>query len=785
MGRLFESICTEDALFAAWQQIRKKGSAGGIDRQDIDDFEKNAEKYLKDLRDDLIKGRYTPEPYYAIDVPKSIGSAEKRRLGLPTIRDKIAQQAVRNVIEPIFESIFLDVSYGYRPSKGPARAIRRVKHMISNEKRHWVTICDIDSFFDTINHEILFKKIEERVKEQEILNLIKLWVQMGNVDNKGNWIDREKGITQGGIISPLLSNVYLHSFDEFMIEKGYGLVRYSDDFIILSHDEYTARKALSDTTEYLSAVLLLKLNPDTEVRNINKGFTYMGFFFVDDTIKIDSEKLRKIKDKIKHLCITHFNAHLYEFINRMNQEVDGLRNYYAVLAPAYQIEDIEDYMKLQIGILLQKKRNAGHLSARKRVFFDLKRLKQLTTKNYSEYKRYINEILDIAWGVKRKGRPSIGKSERSQEGKKNKADQSHQHGESITRKVQSKKKEYYRKRILTGNLVISTPGCTIGKRRGRIIIKHKRKVIKEIAASKVDHISINTGGIMLSSNLIKLCLDNRIPIDFFDFKGQPIAKLYLYSLCDAKSGIAQLKAFQNGKCYHIAASIVEGKINNQINLLKYYLKYRKKVDPEFTSLCITSIEKMESIMDSVSEVERIDDMDLYRQRLMAKEGQSSSIYWNVVKMLLRDDVEFTGRKRQGATDLVNSCLNYGYSMLYPRIWQALIQAGLNPMISYLHKEQENKPTLTFDMIEEFRHQIVDRTIFAIFTRGTELHLTKGYLSTSAKQIIIDEILKRLKTETRFRKHRMTFEEIIFHQAKALSDYLNDRKNIYNPFVWSY
>jgi retron-type reverse transcriptase len=159
MARLFESICTEESLFDAWRQVRKKGSAGGIDRQDIEDFEKDAGRHLKCLRDDLIKGRYTPEPYYAIDVPKSTGSAEKRRLGLPTIRDKIAQQAVRNAIEPIFESIFLDVSYGYRPSKGPAKAIRRVRHMINTEKRHWVTICDIDSYFDTINHEIRKRSI--------------------------------------------------------------------------------------------------------------------------------------------------------------------------------------------------------------------------------------------------------------------------------------------------------------------------------------------------------------------------------------------------------------------------------------------------------------------------------------------------------------------------------------------------------------------------------------------------------------------------------------------------
>ncbi|RMD54746.1 MAG: hypothetical protein D6828_04725, partial [Nitrospirae bacterium] len=206
MGKLFNLICSEDSLHSAWVRVKKKSSVGGIDQQDIDDFEKDAEKHLSSLKEDLIEGKYIPEPYYAIDVPKSIDSTEKRRLGLPTIRDKIAQQAVRNAIEPIFESIFLDVSYGYRPAKGPARAIRRVWHMINYEQRKWITICDIDNFFDTIDHEILYRKLEEKIEEKEVLNLIMLWVKIGNVDKDGKWIERKKGITQGGIISPLLSN---------------------------------------------------------------------------------------------------------------------------------------------------------------------------------------------------------------------------------------------------------------------------------------------------------------------------------------------------------------------------------------------------------------------------------------------------------------------------------------------------------------------------------------------------------------------------------------------------
>ncbi|RMD57334.1 MAG: CRISPR-associated endonuclease Cas1, partial [Nitrospirae bacterium] len=449
-----------------------------------------------------------------------------------------------------------------------------------------------------------------------------------------------------------------------------------------------------------------------------------------------------------------------------------LKHYYGSLAPAHQIKNLEEYIKFQIGIFLKKKKIAGQLHSRKQTLSELEKLKLLTEKSYREYKKYLNDIIDIAWGVKNKSRPSPPKEQMQEDS-------------SVRGKILRKKKEYYKKRILTGNIIVSTPGYSIGKRKGRIVIKYKRKVIKEIAASKVEHVAITTGGVNLSSNFIKLCVERKIPVDFFNFKGEPLAKLFLYSLPDTETAIAQLKAFQNNKSYYIAESIVEGKINNQINLLKYYLKYRKKTAPAFTELCFNSINKIENILSNISKIEKSGDLNLYRQRLMASEGHASSIYWDVIKVLLEDDVEFTGRVRKGATDVVNNALNYGYSMLYPRIWQALIQAGLNPMISYLHKEQENKPTLVFDLIEEFRHPIVDRTIFAIFPKGTKLYLADGYLTTSSKQTIIREILERLKTETRFRRHRMTYEDIIFHQAKSLSAYLIGKKRSYKPFVWRY
>jgi len=246
-----------------------------------------------------------------------------------------------------------------------------------------------------------------------------------------------------------------------MVDNGYGIVRYSDDFIILSHDRLTAQRALEDAAGYLTSRLMLRLNPETSVKSLKQGFTYMGFFFRDDTLKIDEAKFQRIKEKIRYICINHIDKPLHEFIHKINDEVESLRNYYRPLAPAYQINSLEEYLKLQVGLLLQKKKRRGQLNTRKRVFFDLRRMKQLADKPYSKSKRFINEVLDIAWGVNR------GRKFHKQDGSDDRlplhekpGKTGGQQSESVEKKVTSKKREYHKKRILTGNLVISTRNMT-------------------------------------------------------------------------------------------------------------------------------------------------------------------------------------------------------------------------------------------------------------------------------------------------------------------------------------
>ncbi|MBI4377971.1 MAG: hypothetical protein HY578_02620 [Nitrospinae bacterium] len=153
-GEIYKEVCRIENLLSAWAKVKEKGSAGGIDRVTIESFEAELGKNMKELSEQLLSYHYIPEPYQEIKIPKD--DSEFRSLSLPTIRDKIVQQAVKDIIEPMLDKEFLGVSYAYRQNKGTAKAIGRVSHVITNEKREWVTLCDIDSYFDTIHHDILF-----------------------------------------------------------------------------------------------------------------------------------------------------------------------------------------------------------------------------------------------------------------------------------------------------------------------------------------------------------------------------------------------------------------------------------------------------------------------------------------------------------------------------------------------------------------------------------------------------------------------------------------------------
>ena len=194
-------------------------------------------------------------------------------------------------------------------------------------------------------------------------------------------------------------------------------------------------------------------------------------------------------------------------------------------------------------------------------------------------------------------------------------------------------------------------------------------------------------------------------------------------------------------------------------------------------------QKFDALLTELKRFEPVGDYEVVRHRLFAFEGQGGNLYWQMVRLLLEDDVPFASRERQGATDLVNSLLNYGYGMLYPRVHHALVLAGLNPCISFLHSFQDSKPTLVFDMIVEFRSQAVDRVVFSMITKGERLEIdsSTGRLTKETVQKLIQNILERLAMPVRYRGQEKSLQDIIHLQAKRLAAHLRGKER-YHPFI---
>ncbi|HID94623.1 MAG TPA: group II intron reverse transcriptase/maturase [Candidatus Latescibacteria bacterium] len=757
-GKLFPKIHDLKTLWQAWNRVKKKGAAGGIDGVSIAAFEQNLERNLKGISQSLERGTYVPEPTRRVYVPKT-NPEERRALALPAIKDKIVQEATRSTIEPLFNPTFLDFSYAYRPGKGPQKAIGRVEHHLQ-QKRIWSATSDIDNFFDSINHSLLLKYISQKIWEEEILRLIELWLKMGVV-HEGKWIDVEQGVLQGNVISPLLSNIYLHSFDLEMNKRRYALVRYADDFIFLEKTKDEVTTALREAKSFLEKELLLQLNPESSaVRTLHDGFVFLGFLFKGSRKTISAAKLEKIQARIRE--ILRGSSNLSEAIESLNDSIAGWRNYYEVGDTRDQFQFLEDFLFHHLRLFLVKMRSSSDLKEKK-MREELQRLEFLLAKDHKEKQKFISLLIAGSRADKiGEARPKRGVG-------------------AVAKDIAAQKRRYEKILAEDTDLVVSTLGSFVGKTSRRVVVREKGKKVKEIPFFRLKNILITSAGASFSSDLVKYCAGEGIPITFFDSYGRPYAQVLSPKSPLYRLSLSQVMASTDGKGVHLAKCFAEGKIKNQINLLKYYRKYKARKEAQFAQKFQETIEGMGSLLEKLNKIARGNDLESIRSRIFAVEGQSAAYYWGLIKLLLSNDVYFEGRERRGATDLVNSLLNYGYGILYSQVYQAIIIAGLNPNISFLHKEQVSKPTLVFDLIEEFRQPIVDKAVIGMIRKRQKLTMTGANLSEETKTKVIEAVMKRMNSKVNFRGKKLSLREVIKHQADLIAGFLEDKGN-YRPFI---
>lgn len=295
---LIDKVYRPGTLQAAWAQVQANKGAAGIDRQSVEMFAANEQVYLNELAKDLEQGRYQPQAVKRVEIPKAGGKT--RPLGIPTVKDRIVQTAVKMVIEPIFEREFLPMSYGFRPGKGCKDALREVDAYLKQGYTH-VVDADLKGYFDSIPHELLRTRIRAHISDGKLLELLDSWLCQDIVKEAERWTPTA-GTPQGAVVSPLMANLYLHPLDEKMTKLGYKMVRYADDFVILCKSAPQAHKALEEVKAWVEENGL-SLHPDkTHVGDClveGQGFEFLGYRFEAGRRWVRKKSLQGFKDKIR------------------------------------------------------------------------------------------------------------------------------------------------------------------------------------------------------------------------------------------------------------------------------------------------------------------------------------------------------------------------------------------------------------------------------------------------------------------------------------------------------
>ena len=696
----------------AWEKVAENRGCAGGDGETIDKFARNQTLNIYQLRDAVANSTYQPYPCKQVIIPKKNGT--KRELKIPTVRDRIVQQALLNVLHPLMEEKFSSASFAYRPNLSYLNAVEKVAEW-RDQGYHWVLDADIVKFFDSINHNRLLREVRLHIDNPRILCLIKAWISVGVLTEEG-LILPQRGIPQGAVVSPILANIYLHEFDELVTATDLKLVRYADDFLVLARTQERILQAESEIASLLDSMGLIMHTEKTQITNFGQGFRFLGHGFLDNAIfpvDVNDVSFKSAIEKV------------FGLIQGLNQGKNKRKKKSTKEPSSYEEKDVKGCLQTSPLDLdpPQPPFLRGGNSVKVPLFKgDLGGSPGLKTESRlgQDNTEAIREISTLH-------QPFLAEIETEL------LPQSEEDNSVFQKNI------WHREMAA---IYLIEQGTSIYKDYQRFIIHVSEKQKVEVPIREVQQIMV-FGNIQLSTPVIQSCLQEEIAVLFLSQSGRYHGHLWSAESRHLDNELVQVE--RRGDAYFqfkISQSIVYGKLMNSKQLLLRFNRKRKCREVEKAIVGITQ---------DIEALELVDNLDTLR----GYEGIAAARYFPAFgKLITNNKFEFSLRNRQPPTDPVNSLLSFGYTLLFNNVLSFIIAEGLSPYLGNFHYGERQKHYLAFDLMEEFRSPIVDSLVLNIVNHSLfkpqdfDIVPSTGgvYLNQSARRVFLKQFEMRMNEE---------------------------------------
>lgn len=704
MADVLSYFLSLENLQQAWLKVAANKGCAGVDRQTIAHFAQNSDRRLIQLRQHVLNGSYRPLPLRQFFIPKTSpaagGKPGWRELRVPAVRDRILQQALLNVLHPIFEPQFEPCSFAYRPGRSHRLAVEQITAW-QRRGYDWVLDADIVKYFDHIRHDRLLAEVAERLPKKAaekvadsrpqderqsfqtqhphaqsvpplpftlypsafidlVLHLVEQWMSVGVLTPDGLWLP-EQGIPQGSVVSPILANVYLDDFDEAISATNLKLVRYADDFVVLGKRQTQIRAIQEQIAEWLAEMGLQLHAGKTQITHFDRGFKFLGHTFVGDLV-VPVKPRRKKRQ-----------------VNRSESSQAHPRS------PDIRVVHADP---------------PAQSSA----------MQQAMVEALKQSERPIPPPLFVVLGYQvRPIKPVEIKS-----------------NETIWREGMS-------------TLYLVQQGATVNKSQGRFLVKAPKEAPLEIPAREVKRMLV-FGNIQLTTAIISDCLSQQIPVVFLSQLGDYKGHLWSAENDDIRVEKVQYQRQDDGAFQLTTArAIVQGKLLNSKQLL---LRLNRKRQLDAVKGAIAGLDRD---LAALPHTETLDQLRGY-------EGSAATRYFRALGQLITNPAfTFTERNRRPPKDPVNSLLSFGYTLLYNNVLSLILAEGLNPYLGNLHGSEKKQTFLAFDLTEEFRSPVVDSLVMRLinqkFFKPTDFTWPNEsggiYLNDAARRPFLKQFEERL------------------------------------------